>query len=716
MSLQEPALTASVNKSIWTPHLGPQRNAFLCDCEEVMFGGGRGCVHPDTKLDTPNGKCKIKNWKGGMIFTKIGGRKAVTYATPSVEGSVEDMYEVITSSGKSVECTHEHKFSTPSGWKTLSELSIYSQLSCLQDYTQEEYETFLYAPQRMIHVWKRLGDRVLYGIDNLCTILTRVSSWAFRRVLDAQSYVGKGTHITYKFFGSLLGFPLTCLPSPLNKSLYTPVLSDITDEYIVSIRKVNRLAYWDVHVPETNCYFANGILHHNSGKSALLYGKVLQHVHKNRGKSNMIFFRENFDDLADLIDKGKDILEANGLATFVSGQTRTFRFNPPFEGAWLKMRQIEHIDDLKKYKGHEYTLIGFDEICDFKLPFDTISDTFMACLRNPHGIKSQILYTGNPGGYNHTAVKRYFIDPWASGNRIIKNEFGQERCFFQSTVDDNPSLTSDPTYMRQLERIKDPALRKAWRYGDWSVSLGAMFSDVWSPRNHVLKYSITSSDIPSHFERYRCFDWGSSHPFAYLRYFISTGEDLNNNRGNFPAGAIVFYYEYYGWNVGNKVNEGVKMSSSEVATEIKRRELADGDFELLSPGPGDNQIFAGIDGNPIYTSFFAKGIKFSLSIKSAGSIASGCELIRNRLVGSGDKPQMYFTKDCVHSVRTLPTLSRHKIHSDRLADYQEDHLCDCIRYVCLATNSLKKASSRADIRKDMDSRDKFFQELLDYAE
>lgn len=450
-----------------------------------------------------------------------------------------------------------------------------------------------------------------------------------------------------------------------------------------------------------------------SGKSALLFGKVLQHVEKNRGKSKMIFFRENFDDLGDLIDKGKDILVANGIADYIAGQTKEFRFKGAFEGAKLKMRQIEHIDDLKKYKGHEYTYIGFDEICDFKLPFELINDTFMATLRNPHGIKGQIVYTGNPGGYNHTAVKRYFIDPWPSGNRIIENEFGQQRCFFQSTVDDNPHLISDPTYMRQLERIKDPAMRRAWRYGDWSVALGAMFSDVWYPSKHVLNYSITPQDIPDHFDRFRAFDWGSSHPFAYLRCFVSTGEDLLNGKGNFPAGAVVFYNEYYGWMPGNKVNEGLKMSSGEVAKEIRRRELADGDNLYLQPGPADNQIYQTIDGTPIYAAFYEQGVKFIESIKSAGSIATGCELIRNRLVGNDDEPQIYFTRDCVHCIRTLPTLSRHKIHSERLADYQEDHLFDVIRYVCLNLNALRKPATAATVRKEMTSREKFLQEMMD---
>jgi len=620
----------ATNAPIWMPNPGPQTDAFLCECDEVMFGGGRGCVHPDTLLDTPHGQVKIKDWKGGMIYSYKNGEVITARATASLEFSEEDMYEVELLNGFKVTCTDEHKFlvskdmfnpATSDGWLMLKEL--------------------------------RQGHYVMVK--------------------------GQGEY-----------------------PYYMP---------IKSIRKVNSLNYWDLHVLSTNCYFAQGILHHNSGKSSLLFGKVLQHIEKNRGRSKMIFFRENFDDLADLVSKGKDILEPHGLATYISGQTREFRFQGPFEGAWLKMRQIEHIDDLKAYKGHEYTYIGFDEICDNKLPFHLIQDTFLATLRNPHGIKSQIMYTGNPGGYNHSAVKKYFIDPWPSGSRIIENEFGMTRCFFQSTVKDNPKLASDPTYMRQLQRINDPLIRKAWLEGDWSVALGAMFSDVWSPKKHVVN-SIRPQDIPQHFDRYRCFDWGSSAPFAYLRAFISTGEDLYNGM-NFPAGALVFYYEFYGWEKGNKVNEGLKWSSSEVAKEIKRRELEDGDYQFIKPGPADNQIYQVLDGTPIYAAFYREGVEFVESIKSAGSNTVGCEVIRNRLIGNDDRPQVYFTRDCVHTIRTLPTLVRDKIHQERLAEHQESHTFDCVKYLCLSLNALYKPMTLAQERREMTARDKFLQELHD---
>jgi len=594
---------------IWKPNPGPQTNAFTCDTNEVMFGGGRGCVHPDTLLDTPLGQWRIKDFPGGPIYSYKEGKVIITYATPPVQGSKEDMYEVTLTSGKTVICTDEHKFLTKNGWKTLQELDLGStvvsslhplshevspsllqsieesylpeflrgaqrSMKTLED-SQESYSEYhrrygqqllkeeetdpiflpplAYAQQHNYHAWSHSDVPTSCGTDTPSLTSLRASSQSVLPFEEERSCAYQGNYTYDKSSELLSEFYLAPQISPSYKnqgsqenklSLQTqgpcflrhlvqniekvfgkltsvfpgnpfesPKEGEVADDSIVSIRKVNPLKYWDLHVPETNCYFANGILHHNSGKSSWMYGKVLQHIEKNRGKSRMIFFRENFDDLDDLISKGKDVLVEHGLADYIAGQNRVFRFKGAFAGATLKMRQIEHIDDLKKYKGHEYTLIGFDEICDFKLPFQEINDRFMACLRNPHGIKGQIIYTGNPGGYNHQAVKQYFIDPWPTGNRILKNEFGQTRAFFQSTVDDNPHLAHDEDYMRQLDRIKDPALRRAWRNGDWSVALGAMFSDVWSPNKHVLERSILPQEIPHHFDRYRCFDWGSSTTF-----------------------------------------------------------------------------------------------------------------------------------------------------------------------------------------------------------
>jgi phage terminase large subunit len=457
-----------------------------------------------------------------------------------------------------------------------------------------------------------------------------------------------------------------------------------------------------------------------SGKSFWLFCKVLQHLTAYRGRAKMILFRENVDDLGDLIEKGKSLLEETGLADYISGQSRLFRFKGPFDGATLKMRHLEKLDDLKAYKGHEYTLIGLDEVCDYSVPFEKLRDAFLACLRNPHGIQGQILYTGNPGGYNHAAVKAFFFDPWPAGRRIIRNEFGQTRCFFQATVLDNPKLADDAAYRAQLAGIRDPVLRRAWQDGDWTVAMGAMFSDVFSYDKHVLKFSISANDIPDNWRRYRALDWGSSKPYACLWYTVATGEELASDTLNklmrgrtFPAGSLIFYREEYGWKPGNARDEGVKLSSSEVAEIIRKREMYEGEGNRVRPGPADTQIFAVLDGTPIYQNFYNAGVYFVPANKSPGSIKAGCELIRDRLIGEEDRPLIYFTRDCTHTIRTLPVLARDKMDADVPAPRQEDHLCDVLRYACTAVTLTP--TTAAEEAREMSSREAFQRELFEEA-
>jgi len=49
----------------------------------------------------------------------------------------------------------------------------------------------------------------------------------------------------------------------------------------------------------------------------------------------------------------------------------------------------------------------------------------------------------------------------------------------QATVDDNPTLLeNDPGYVRQLDSIQDPNLKRAWRYGDWDCFAGQYFAEL----------------------------------------------------------------------------------------------------------------------------------------------------------------------------------------------------------------------------------------------
>ncbi len=86
--------------------------------------GGRGCIHGDTLLETPNGKIKVSNFKGGDIFAFDGKRIVKTYAGKPIIYNPEMLYTVVFSDGSQIKTTAKHKFLTVNGWEECSSLRV----------------------------------------------------------------------------------------------------------------------------------------------------------------------------------------------------------------------------------------------------------------------------------------------------------------------------------------------------------------------------------------------------------------------------------------------------------------------------------------------------------------------------------------------------------------------------------------------------------------
>ena len=84
--------------------------------------GGRGCLHPDALIDTPQGPVKVSQFKGGEVYSWHQGRIVIAQATPAAEFTEEDLFEVVLDDGRSIVATDQHKFLTPEGWRELSSL------------------------------------------------------------------------------------------------------------------------------------------------------------------------------------------------------------------------------------------------------------------------------------------------------------------------------------------------------------------------------------------------------------------------------------------------------------------------------------------------------------------------------------------------------------------------------------------------------------------
>ena len=132
-----------------------------------------------------------------------------------------------------------------------------------------------------------------------------------------------------------------------------------------------------------------------------------------------------------------------------------------------------------------------------------------------------IMGGSNPGGVGHTWVKEAFVDllePYEL-RQMDKENGGMLRQYIPALLEDNPSMAEDdPTYEDRLLGLGG-ALAKAMRYGDWNVVEGAYF-DVFDINKHVIR----PFEIPSHWARFRAFDWGSARPFSVGWYAVSSGD------------------------------------------------------------------------------------------------------------------------------------------------------------------------------------------------
>lgn len=116
---------AWTNGTIW--HVGKSGVRQFIRSRNKCFYGGRGCVQGDTLLNTPSGNIKIKNFRGGDIFSMTENGVDVVCASSPVCYPPEQLYRVKYGT-EEIRCTANHRFLTSDGWVKLSQLSVGSTL------------------------------------------------------------------------------------------------------------------------------------------------------------------------------------------------------------------------------------------------------------------------------------------------------------------------------------------------------------------------------------------------------------------------------------------------------------------------------------------------------------------------------------------------------------------------------------------------------------
>jgi hypothetical protein len=256
----------------------------------------------------------------------------------------------------------------------------------------------------------------------------------------------------------------------------------------------------------------------------------------------------------------------------------------------------------------------------------------------------------------------------------------------QGHLSENFVLTqADPGYINRIAAAaRNSAQRKAWIAGSWDIIAGGMFDDLWTPSVHVLP-RIPIKNIPKRWRITRSYDHGSSKPFSVGWWLESNGEPFTHD--GHPIGQIkgdlIRFDEWYGWN--RKPNEGLRLTSRNIARGIADREK---DMELgkrILAGPADASIFDDYEpGKSVAGDMEEEGIRWQAADKGPGSRIQGWERCRDHLQAAlefpREHPGLYVTANCDQFLRTFPVLPRDERNMDDVDTEVEDHIGDETRY------------------------------------
>ena len=354
--------------------------------------------------------------------------------------------------------------------------------------------------------------------------------------------------------------------------------------------------------------------------------------------------------------------ELSGFVDYNQTQ-RVFTFP---NGSRIKLGYCDNEQDVYRYQGQEYDVIGLEEATQFT---ESQMQFLTTCNRSVRtDFTPRMYYTCNPGGVGHGWVKRLFID-----RRYRGSEQAEDYVFIPARVTDNPFLMRDKSYVVTLENLPEP-LRRAYLDGDWGVLAGQYFGE-FSRSRHV----VEPFPIPKSWRKFRAMDWGYNDLCAVLWFAVA------------PGGRVYAYREYYERQV----------LSSEAARRI--RQLTGEEtiaYTVASPDAWQNRGMSGsgdLSGMSIAEVFAHGGVPL---VKADNARVAGWQRVREYLAEADDGlPRLILFRTCENLIRTLPTLTFDEHFVEDVSGRCEDHAPEALRYGLMsrptAAGEPKKPRARA---------------------
>jgi len=367
-------------------------------------------------------------------------------------------------------------------------------------------------------------------------------------------------------------------------------------------------------------------------------------------------------------------LIAGRLCEIVDGEIRFWN------GSKIHLCHLQHQKDVTKYYGPEFHVLMLEEATQFTeymirflrsrmripksliIPDKYLKPRELWRSNDPEYYFPRALYTSNPGGVGHAAIKRMFIEQKVPGKlyQAPDSEGGHTRMYVPARVDDNPSINREQVKagLSGLPAV----LVDAMLNGNWNAVVGAYF-----PECDPLKHVIPPFQIPEYWPKFMSMDWGAcgeGDPFAIGWWTVSDGTYM-------PRGSLICYRRWYGAGLP-------KITASQIASGIRTREQGE---KIVGRWAGGDILEKRGTGPSVFEIFASEGIHFQ---RADMRRVTGWTQIRERLVGKNDKPLIYWTTETQEGLELLANL-QHDLNNPSDVAAGIDH--------CLAANTIIKTKN-----------------------
>lgn len=409
------------------------------------------------------------------------------------------------------------------------------------------------------------------------------------------------------------------------------------------------------------------------GKSYAMLVDPLRDVHNPNFRGLLV--RRTTEELRDLIIESKKLYPTIFKGAEWKERDKTWVFP---SGASLWFSYLDRDDDVLRYQGQQFTWVGFDELTQWPSPHAW--NYLSSRMRTTDPALTPVMRAStNPGGPGAWWVKKMFIDPavpgqafWAtdmeSGEVLIDTmeeldegvpnpEYGQplfRRRFIPAKLKDNPYLTKDGSYRRQLLAMPEHQRRQLLE-GDWDAAEGVAFPE-WRSAIHT----IEPFEIPHNWKKFRACDYGYGSHSAVLWFAIH------------PSNQLIVYRELY----------VSKVLAVDLADMILDLESGDGN---IAYGVLDSSMWhsRGETGPSLAEKMIRRGCRWRPSDRSKGSRVSGKNEV-HRLLKVDEflgEPGIVVFNNCRNLVTQLPSIPLDRKNAEDVdTDYPHDHLYDALRY------------------------------------